>query len=163
MSPFSSSASSSVKWEQDFKKLIGTYKVYYVTSPVAAPYIKTSIFFSNETYETWLQKSLSLVLSLFEFLPNLHTFDFQSFGDSGIVGKELWTMAAVCSYFLLILLPAVAQSVFKKLDSSGSHRVAIDVICLLFPAGNLLFLSCSTIKEKMRGKCVLSSLFGCLR
>lgn len=89
MSPFSSSASSSVKWEQDFKKLIGAINIYYVTSPVAAPYIQTSIFFSNETFETWLQKSLSLVLSLFEFLLNLHTFDFQNFGDSGIVDKKL--------------------------------------------------------------------------
>lgn len=88
------------------------------------------------------------MLSLFEFLPNLHTFDFQNVGDSGIMDKELWTTAALCSYFLLMLLPAVAQSVFKKLDSSGSRRMAIDIICLLFPAGNLYFFYAPPSKRK---------------
>lgn len=84
---------------------------------VAAPSIQTLIFFSNETCETELQKSLSLVLSLFEFLPNFHTvlWIFRALEILELWIRNCGPEQLFCSYFLLLLLPAVAQSLFKKL------------------------------------------------
>lgn len=59
-------------------------------------------------------------------------------GALGILESCLRNCGAIvplCNYFLLVLRLAVAF----ELDSSGIHRVAIHIICLLFPVGNLCF------------------------
>lgn len=61
--------------------------------------------------------------------------------------KEFWSTVA------LQLHPAYAgldveQCAFKRFNFSGSHRVAIDIIFLLFPIGNLYFLYAPLSKRK---------------
>lgn len=97
-------------------------------------------------------------------LPNFHTFDFENFGDSGIVDKALWTTVVPCSYFLLILLPAVAQSVFKKKWVPLGHIEWLQIsfvfcflqeICISFMLHHQ--------RENQRKICLVISLSVCVR
>ena len=67
---------------------------------------------------------------------------------AGQCGPVLPCTSVICNYFLIMLLLDVVQSAFKKLNSSGSDRVAINVLYFLFPAGNLYFFYVPLSKRK---------------
>lgn len=65
--------------------------------------------------------------------------------------------SSLLQLFLMLLLDVV-QSTLKS-HSSGSDRVAVHIICPSLSAGNL-FLLCSTVKEKIRGKFIFGLPLG---
>lgn len=141
---------------------------YFVTSPVATPCSQRHYYHYMNVYIGWmkiitgLQVNSGRVFSLTEFSPNLHTSGFQSFGNFRIVAQTLWTLVALCSCFFLMLLLDVVQSTFKKIMFLWVRQSGCPYHLSSLSCRKSMFLSCSTVAEKIRGKFIFGLPSGCL-
>ena len=87
---------------------------------------------------------------------------FRALGILELWIRALWTIAARCNCFFLMLLLDVVQSTFKKITFLWVRQSGCPSHLSSLSCRKSVFLLCSTVKEKIRGKFIFGLPSGCL-